>query len=74
MMAWLLLQQNFLFKVKATEKNEGDLITYPSKFLESGGMVQDSRIPLEPTASPSRPEGGPGAAGYKKRCVKEEES
>lgn len=68
------LQQNFLFRVKATEKkrNKDDLMTYPSILLESGGTVQDSRIPLEPTASPSRPEGGPGAAGYNRRCVKEE--
>ena len=71
MMAWLLLQQHFLFKLKATEKKD-DLITYPSILLELGGMVQDSRIPLEPTASPSRPEGGPGAAGYKGSCVKKE--
>lgn len=72
MMTRLLLQQSFLFKVKEGEKNEDDLMTYPSILLESGGVVQDSRIPLEPTASPSSPEGGPGASGYKKRVVKEE--
>lgn len=66
------LQQHFLSKVKAAEKNEDDLMTYPSILLESGGMVQDSRIPLEPTASPSRAEGGPGAAGDKEKRVMEE--
>lgn len=67
---FLMMQQNFLFKVKAAEKNEDDLMTYPSILLESGGMVQDSRIPFEPTASPSSPEGGPGAAGYEKKVKK----
>lgn len=42
-------------------------MTYPSILLASGGMVQERRIPLEPTASPSRPKGGPGTAGSDKR-------
>lgn len=48
-------------------------MTYPSTLLASGGMVQESRIPLEPTASPSRPEGGPGTAGEEGKCVTERE-
>lgn len=35
-------------------------MTYPSMLCASVGMVQDSNIPLEPTASPSRITGGPG--------------
>lgn len=50
---------------KKTTKNY--LITYPSIFLALGGMVQESRIPLEPTASPSRLTGEPGTGEEKRR-------
>lgn len=46
-------------------------MTYPS-MSASGGMVQESRIPLEPTGVPSRSKGGPGT-GRKKREVCERE-
>jgi len=44
------------------------LMTYPSILFASGGMVQESRIPLEPTASPSRPKGGPGTKMKREVC------
>lgn len=44
-------------------------MTYPSMLCASLGMVQDSKIPLEPTGSPSRITGGPGTK-EKDVCVK----
>ncbi len=53
---------------KLTKMTKNYLMTYPSMLSASGGMVQESRIPLEPTASPSRLEGGPGTGREKGKC------
>lgn len=53
------------------EDTKNYLMTYPS-MSASGGMVQESRIPLEPTGVPSRSKGGPGT-GRKKSVWKREE-
>lgn len=42
-----------------------------SIFLALGGMVQESRIPFEPTASPSRLIGGLGTGEGERICVEE---
>lgn len=46
-------------------------MTYPSKSLALDGIDQESRMPLEPTASPSRPKGGPGTDEDEGNRVKE---
>lgn len=47
------------------------LMTYPSISLALDSIFQESRMPLEPTASPSRPEGGPGTDEDEGSRVKE---